>query len=147
VEEPLRKQAWDYFQLHAAQRLTTFNFYLVACSAIAAGEVASFHKDFNFPALRIVLGCLLIVLSFVFWRLDERNRLLIKNAEAALKFFEEQDAKDPAVTHLFRMEERVTDSKGLFHLSYAMCFRIVFVVFGLLGAASIPLSALKHSVN
>jgi len=139
VEEPLRKQAWDYFQLHATQRLTTFNFYLIACSAIAAGEVASFHKDFNFPALRIVLGCVLIVLSLVFWRLDERNRLLIKNAEAALKYFEEQDAKDPTVTHLFRMEELVTESKGLFHLSYATCFKIVFMIFALLGVASILL--------
>ena len=28
TEDDLRKQTWDYFHMHAAQRLTTFNFYV-----------------------------------------------------------------------------------------------------------------------
>ena len=146
MDDRLRKQAWEYFQLHASQRLTTFNFYLAVCTAIAAGEVASFHREFNFPALRVVFGALLVVFSFVFWKLDERNRLLIKNAEAALKFFEEQDSKEVQPAHVFRREEIITaemKSQGKWLLSYSVCFRVVFVVFGVIGVLSMAMPFLS----
>jgi hypothetical protein len=80
-----------------------------------------------------------MALSFVFRNLDDRNRLLIKNAEAALKFYEELDSKEVQVTHLFRYEEIRTaqaESKGL-HLKYSDCFRFLFWAFGLIGFFSV----------
>jgi hypothetical protein len=44
LDDPLRKQAWDYVALHAQQRLTTLNFYIVLSSALTAAIVASFRK-------------------------------------------------------------------------------------------------------
>ena len=70
----LRQQAWDYFALHAQQRLTTVNFYLVVATTLTAAAVASFQEDFGFPGLRLPAGLLLALLSFAFWRLDLRNR-------------------------------------------------------------------------
>jgi hypothetical protein len=86
VNANLQEQAWKYFELHAHQRLTIFNFYIALCSAISAGLVATFAKEFGYPGLRILFGLLLILFSFVFLKLDERAKLLIKNADEALKF-------------------------------------------------------------
>jgi hypothetical protein len=85
------------------------------------------------------LGILLILFSFVFWKLDERVKLLIKNAEAALRFFEEQDGKEIAVTHVFRNEEVLTaDAKAArLHMSYSTCFNIVFAAFAILGLGTL----------
>jgi len=40
-ETYLREQAWNYFVLHASQRMTIFNFYLVSSSLIASAYFAS----------------------------------------------------------------------------------------------------------
>ena len=73
-DEYLKQQAWNYFALHAQQRLTTVNFYLVVATTLTAAAVASFGENFGFPGLRLPTGLLLSLLSFVFWRLDFRNR-------------------------------------------------------------------------
>jgi hypothetical protein len=137
VNSNLQDQAWKYFELHASQRLTIFNFYIALCSAITAGLVASYSKDFLHPLVRTLFGVLLILFSVVFWKLDERVKLLIKNAEGALKFFEEQDSNQVLVTHLFRREEILTreERSKKWHPSYASCFAMVFWVFALVGRA------------
>ena len=84
----LHKQAWDYFQMHGTQRLTTFNFYIVISSFITAAMFSTFQKDYQAPYIGIILGLLVILLSLIFWKLDIRNSHLIKGAETALKFFE-----------------------------------------------------------
>jgi len=144
----LQEQAWKYFEIHANQRLTIFNFYIALCSAITAGLVATYTKDFLHPSVRALFGILLVLFSVVFWKLDQRVKLLIKNAEAALKFFEEQDCNAVHVTHVFRREEILTQQEraGRWHPSYAKCFGLVFWVFALLGAGTLiwPLASLLH---
>ncbi|HXM21080.1 MAG TPA: hypothetical protein VN948_07445 [Terriglobales bacterium] len=140
MSNDLQELAWKYFELHAGQRLTIFNFYIALCSAIAAGLVATFGKDFSYPNARILLGLLLVLFSFVFWKLDDRTKLLIKNAEAALEFYEEQDGKEILVTHVFRREKVLTAEKRSsvrLHLSYSKCFNIVFTAFALLGVGTL----------
>jgi hypothetical protein len=151
-DDPLRKQAWDYFALHAQQRLTTLNFYVVLSSALTAAIVASFQKDFKFPLLRGVAGFLLAVFSYAFWRLDVRNRWFIKRAEAALSAFElghrQDDWSSPhlPVEFLFsderRHEKRRNDSKGtvrqlLVPQSYSDVFNMLFWLFGVAGFISL----------
>jgi hypothetical protein len=139
----LRKQAWDYFQLHANQRLMTFNFYLFIAALLTTGLLATFQRQYRAPFLGAGLGVLLVLLSFVFWKLDQRNKFLIKNAEAALRYFESQAAPqdseaDPHVSKVFLREESTTDSmqsenswrfwKG--HFSYSQCFNTIFFLLG-----------------
>ena len=69
-DDYLHQQAWNYFALHAQQRLTTVNFYLVVATALTAAAVASFGENFEFPRVRLAAGLLLSLLSFAFWRLD-----------------------------------------------------------------------------
>jgi hypothetical protein len=73
---------------------------------------------------------------------------LIKNAEAALEFWEEQDAKEILVTHVFRRERVLTANarSARMHLSYSKCFNIVFAAFALLGLGTLiwELKSLVH---
>lgn len=146
-----RDYAWNYFQIHASQRLTTFNFYIVISSAIATALFASFQQSYKFPYFGIFLGCLLILFAFVFWKLDGRNKFLIKQAEAALKYFEAQlqstssaEAAEPHVAQIFLREEYTTGivrtrNSSLFwkrHFSYSECFNLVFLTFGMTGLLS-----------
>lgn len=155
--EIIHKQAWDYFQLHSTQRLTTFNFYLVIASVLTAGLVSTFQKDFIFPTAGIPLGGLLSFFSFIFWALDRRNSQLIKSAEAALIFFEEQSgfkaavSEGPHITNIFSRDEflasRNRKKKSIIfwrnHYSYSACFRLVFLSFGLAGIIG-AVAALIH---
>ncbi len=136
----LRKQAWDYFATHASQRMTIFNFYIALSSVVATGYFSSFKADSNLQSARWVLAVLLCVFAFIFWRLDGRNKFLIKNAEEALKHFEQNEPGDP-VTKVFTHEVAKTNAMrrqwhglGRFlHLSYSGCFNFVYVAFALVG--------------
>ena len=112
----LRKQAWDYFALHAQQRLTTVNFYLVVATALTAVAVGSFAENFGFPGLALPAGLLLSLLSFASWRLDFRNRELIWAAEAALRSFEAgsrvvNGTEEPPLEWLFTREYRQSEKR------------------------------------
>src|SRR5262245_5052251 len=116
TDEDLRKQAWDFFQLQAGQRLTTFNFYIALSSLIAGGLAASFKVGSDIQYIGPLLGVLLILFSFTFWKLDSRNRELIRSAETALKYFEDKapladDNNKPHVAKRFKREE--ADTKDL----------------------------------
>ena len=80
----LRQQAWDYFEMHGNQRLTTFNFYIVISSVVATALFTVLTS--SAPRIGWLLGGLLVFFSFIFWKLDSRNAELIKGAEAALKY-------------------------------------------------------------
>lgn len=137
-----RQYAWNYFSVHADQRLKTFNFYAVLSSAIVAGTLA-IAKDAKNPAIAAPLAFLLAFLSFIFWKLDQRNRQLIKQGENALKYLEATsgpvgEAGAPHVVQLFTHEEHMTRGLVRFpralptraHFSYSTCFNAVFFVFG-----------------
>jgi hypothetical protein len=146
-DEYLRKQAWDYFQVHASQRLTTFNFYIVISSLITTALFATLQKDYRVPQVGAVPGLFLIFFSFVFWKLDERNRELVRIGEAALRSFEsasepKDDSQEPHVAKVFSREEHETNQKRLQarlapwnrFFSYSACFRWIFWGFSLVGA-------------
>ena len=145
-EADLRKQAWDFFQMQATQRLTTFNFYIALSSLISGGLAANLKAQDSMISVGVLLGLLLALFSFVFWKLDQRNRDLIKSAEDVLKFFEnkaqfEDEKGRPHIVKRFAREEydtnyrRTRRSWRLWsnHYSYSDCFQIVFLTFGAVG--------------
>src|SRR5437764_1302426 len=95
-----------YFELHAKQRMASFNFYILLSSIVGSGIVASFSKDFQFPEIRIPTGILLVIVSFVFWKLDNRVKTLIKIAESQLILLEENNK-----ARVFSVESEVTTQK------------------------------------
>lgn len=152
----LREQAWDYFELHASQRLTTFNYYIVISTLITTGIFATFSKDYTSPSLGLAGGLLLGFFSFVFWKLDDRNRQIIKGAEDALKFFETSSdladsADGPNVLKLFTRDDFLTARRRATgrtwpwkkHYSYTTSFNWVFRAFGIFGLLAVGFSAYK----
>jgi hypothetical protein len=136
-----RDHAWDYFALHADQRLKTFHFYiLLETGLVAAMLVAARAGTFNIWTYWVI-GIFMVLLSFVFWKIDQRTKGMIKVSEEVLKEFEHQVtialpnnnitkyapfSNDPQVSGLV--------GKSLFGvLSYSTCFGIVFVSFATLG--------------
>jgi len=145
----LRKQAWDYFHIHANQRLAVFNFYVILSSLTVTTYFASFKSDSNLQSARPALAALLCVFAFIFWKLDQRTKFLFKNAEAALKHFEATDTGDD-VAKIFTREEWDTSRMGqqgwrriLFwrwHLTYSDCFNFLFLAFFLVGLVGLALA-------
>jgi len=153
--EVLRTQAWNYFEYHAAQRLTTFNFYLTLSSLISSALFLSLNNA-NLFWVSIFLGFLLITFSFIFQKLDRRNRDLIRGAEEALKYFEKEtklprDGDLPHITKIFSREEILTKKKKakkswLFwnnYLTYSDSFSVIYFGFGIIGAIGVILSLVK----
>jgi hypothetical protein len=50
------------------------------------------QNDNGVPSVAIILSLLLVVFSFVFWKVDSRNRELINLSEEALEYFEEKSS-------------------------------------------------------
>lgn len=151
--EHLRKYIWDYFELHAKQRLTTFNYYIVISTLIATGYLIVI-KDI--PILSLILSIILILLSLIFWKLDIRNKQLINNSENALKYIESKDAigdknnDEPHILNIFRYEEKQTSKmkreKTIWFwrrvYTYSTCLNAVFIIFALLGLFGVIYSIL-----
>jgi hypothetical protein len=138
-----REYAWKYFSLHAEQRLKTFHFFVVL-STVISGAILTIIKDMSNAAYAAPMCYLLSFLAFIFWKLDQRNRELIKHGESALQSLEKDtmaSVPEPASVHLFVSEEGKTNAKKRFpkaplmsaHFSYTNCFNWVFFVFGVGG--------------
>ncbi len=152
LEDSFRDYTWDYFALHADQRLKAFHFYILLSTAIIGG-FAVLLKNGDLYKWMSVFGVLLIFFSFVFWKLANRTRSLIKYGEAALEFLDAQhnlsdDGSLPHVLRLFSREKAVSKNLTLFplmsgHFTYARCFKWVFLMFAAVGAGTV-VACLAH---
>lgn len=145
------EHAWRYFALHAGQRLSMLNFFVVIFGLIAAGLAAALQASPRLSFVAIALGVLLSVLSFVFWKLDQRTSFMIKHAEDVLSEREKHllaegnwiFARDaPRAREQF---DRMSTWTGLW--TYGKALRLLFTlagVFGLIGAGLGAMRALGH---
>ncbi|THF60455.1 hypothetical protein [Pseudothauera rhizosphaerae] len=138
-----RDYAWGYFSQHAEQRLKAFNFYITSC-AIVIGAFATIISRKSVSIEYAFLPLSLVFLSFIFWKLDVRTRMLIKHAEAALKYLDSQSLKglpeEAKILALFQKDDEAKSKLkkyllvgGLF--TYGRVFNWVFVVMALAGVA------------
>lgn len=143
-----RDYAWSYFELHAKQRMSTFNFYIVISALMTTGLISSLTSEKISLLLSIILGICLMVVSFIFWKLDQRVRFLIKHAEKTLQKLEKDPENDSSdfYTNLFSDEEIMTSSTlstwkiWNLHLTYSKCFNVLYILFGVLGLIGALLS-------
>jgi hypothetical protein len=138
----IRDHAWDYFELHADQRLKTFHFYIVLETGLVAAMLVAARAGNANGWVYAVIGCFMGLLSFVFWKLDQRTKGMVKISEEVLKEFEQQamlELKNEAFSKYAPFsndpQNRGLIGKSLFGtLSYSKCFAIVFIAFAILGA-------------
>ncbi len=150
-----REQAWQYFVLHANQRMSIFNFYISISLALIAG-LGVLISIKAVPVLFIILGFLLIILSLVFWGLDRRTKEFIDIAENRILKLEKENN---SIINLITSEHEISlkkclipwfrknrndsnDSKseGLRIISYTFLFGSIYLVFMVLGIALIWLA-------
>lgn len=79
--------AWRYFALHARQRVTMFNFFLLGSGVIANAYGLLLREQLHWQAGGVALiGLLVCVVSFM---LDIRNHQLVHHGEDALRRVEQ----------------------------------------------------------
>jgi hypothetical protein len=83
----VQSYAWNWFALHASQRLQLVNFWLVAIAFLATAFVEACTS--HLVAIAFGVSVTGIVSSLAFLRLDARTRQLIQVAENALAALEE----------------------------------------------------------
>ena len=143
-----RTYAWDWFEYHAGQRTSMFNYGLAAAAILAAGYGSSIDKD---PMVSFAIGVVGIIVSLSFVAVDGRNKFLVNHGEEMLRAVESSLIPQVAVgstefakpsgilTKIFRADEH----EGLFrslrkgkHRIHMRLVQAVFAVAFALGACS-----------
>lgn len=152
----LHQYAWDYFQLHAMQRMSLFKFFVVFATILTTGLISSFQPTFNAHLIGITLGLLLVCISVIFWKFDERNKFLTKHGERALIYLESQfnvRSKDdePHLIQLFTSEEwrtkqlRATQKSWKLwqrQMSHSKSLTLLFFLYGVIGLVGAVVSVI-----
>ena len=130
-----RDYAWSYFSLHADHRLKVFSFFIVFASLTIGGFSTLVGKN-GFQSVYGLLLLLLSVLSFLFWKFEERTRMLVKNGENALKHLDQTLEPEDKVLALFERDDETTSAMEKWpihtgHFSYSRVFRWVYAIFGI----------------
>ena len=130
-----RDYAWKYFSLHADQRLKMFNFYIIFAS-LSIGAFSTLVGRGGFQKSYTLMLLLLSCLSFLFWKFENRTKILVKNGERALKYIDAQALDDhSSPLALFERDDEYVEAlprwplaRGYF--SYARVFAWVYSIFG-----------------
>lgn len=77
----LREHSWNWFAMHAQQRMLTLNYFLIAMAFLATGYGASVGDT---PIVAAAVAFTGFLLSLAFRQLDRRNRELVKHGERSL---------------------------------------------------------------
>ena len=117
---------WDHFKLNAEQRLKSFNFFLLVAIFVNGGVINAIDKKLS-PALLLLLGIFLCVLSFVFWLADTRSKHLLKLSVDALL---EMEASYQEKFQLFRIDKASRSSVSRYTVAIGTLLGVQFV-FGL----------------
>lgn len=102
--------SWLYFQQHAQQRISYFNFFVAFSTLLTTGMISTFQGDFKNHYIGIFLGITQAFLSVIFLKIDKRNKELTKHGENIIKKIERTYYKDKSL-RLFSIEENETEKK------------------------------------
>jgi hypothetical protein len=129
------EHAWRYFDLHAGQRISLFNFSLVVEGTMGAGLAACLLGSALLNASGVALGALMGFVSFIFWKLDQRTSFLIKHAEDAMGQIEETlpIAAARIVSREASLSAQRTGSGSMW--TYSEVLRLGFLVMGAVGGS------------
>ncbi len=124
------------FSFMRGQRITIFNYFIVFAGIILTGLASVIQASPRLSVVGIAMGFLLSLLSFIFWKLDQRTSFFVKHAEERIKTIE------PAEATLFQDEVAKTENtKGIW--TYGRAFRAIFFVMGFVGILGSVVSGLR----
>ena len=144
AESDFLKILWDYFAIHANQRMQILNFYIVLETFFITGLLTLFQLDGELVAFRFTVCISIIFFSLIFYALDMRTKTMIKFSEDALKTIEQKNiAKYGNEIMIFSIEQEKTLYERRWNwiakrfLSYSKLFRLIFLFFTLIGVLGI----------
>ncbi len=109
TESDFLKILWDYFAIHANQRMQILNFYIVLETFFITGLLTLFQLDGELAAFRFTVCIAIIFFSLIFYALDMRTKTMIKFSEDALKTIEQKNvAKYGNEIMIFSIEQEKT---------------------------------------
>lgn len=125
-----------------------FNFFIVLSGLITAGIGTTVQGPPRLAILGIFLGLMLMLLSFVFWKLDQRAAFLVKHSEAASGKIERQLL--PPAARLFSSEpasfRAATAGRSVSApWTFGRSLRIAFAGMALVGAVATVICGLRTS--
>lgn len=129
-----RSYAWEYFKIHAKQRLETFHLFVLIMTLLLGAILTLLDEKSSF--LICLTALLMSLFSFIFWKLDQRNRELIEHAEIELARIENKLGPKLVTEE----KNKTLDKKSLkqsfifyMHFTYSECFKWAFLAFGFTG--------------
>ncbi len=140
------EHCWRYFELHSAQRINIFNYFVAFSGLATTGLAAVIQNGDKFAVLGIVMGVVIALVAIVFGKLDQRMSMLVKHAEKALIVAESVELSPHG--HLFASEDASFDAasrQAIFPLrpqTMGASFRFLFIAMGCIGLAGSLVSAL-----
>lgn len=135
--EAVAKHYYDLFAYHAAQRLTTFNFFIVSlsffCNAYATLATKGDETHRFYFVMASVLAFIAWVLVLAFSRLDKRNEQIIMFNERPLRRIQKAIATELGGDEWETFDKSDKDSRPL--RTFGTLLPIIYVVAGCLAAA------------
>jgi hypothetical protein len=114
--------AWNWFALHATQRLQSVNFFLVAIAFLSAAFVTAIKEQMHLIACGISI--LAVCICFFFYRIERRIRSLVHAAEEAMSPFEAEMALTLGSNSLKIVQSVETPRRG--EWTYSKVFRWLY---------------------
>lgn len=141
---------WKYFEIHSVQRMSLINYYFFISVAMLSGLGIILQSAQNFfSILGGLISILIILTSFIFWKLDQRTSYLIKFVEIRLEEYETTYISNSKL-RIFSQENfsQQLDSmhKNLFtkNYTYGSMYRFLFLIMAISGIVGLVLSILKY---
>lgn len=101
------EMSFDYFKLLAKQRVTHFNLFIVFIGAITTVLVSQINTNITGIIIACTLSFIQVFLCFIFYKIDIRNKYLIKHTESIIKSIEGNYSN---INHqIFLSEEKSTN--------------------------------------
>jgi Flp pilus assembly protein TadB len=119
IDKIALEHAWNWFDLHAAQRMQSFNFFLIATAFLIAAYASLLEK---LPLAALIVALVGAWIAFWFTRLENRTRQLIKAGEKALRICQSSIAEKANISALEILREVEEPAKD------ASSYRIIIAV-------------------
>lgn len=141
---------WNYFSLHANQRMQLLHFYILLETFLITGLLTLFQLNGEFKIFRIILSVAVVFFSFIFKGLDKRSKEMIKYSENAIRSIEKKyilryngDIMIFCIEQEETERERIKDWKAKKFLSYSKLFSLIFLFFITIGLISCVFSIIS----
>jgi hypothetical protein len=128
-----RDHAWDWFVLHAGQRMQSFNYFIVATAFLTAGYASLLEKH---PEIAVGVALMGAWIAIWFNRLDRRTKQLIRAGENALEVTQARLAERAEIQELKILESVKQPVCGA--SSYSRIIAVIewTITFGFVAAAT-----------